>query len=433
MKLVEKIQAIFKNRSLQQALFVYCGSLVNGASLFGLNVILARSLGKESYGVFSLSVLVLMTVAEMSDFGLSAGLLRFAPYYIATKQDDKLQQLLKIIWRWRISLTFVLTGGCIVLAYPIARYVFGQPEITFYIMYTAIGIGGVILLGLLATFLQAKQRFFYNASLQSLKGFLRLAIVAILYWIGVKSLFAYLSVYILVPWVLFLTNYHLFPKNFRKHVVEEDVKKKLHSSLARFSFWLTVSSLTSILASRVDQAMISHFLGLADVAIFTVAWQLTQLFPIISSSIASVVMPKISSVQTKAELRIMLKKALVWVTAATALVAIAVYPSQYLILLFFGGAYAAAMPVYTIIACGLVLNIFAIPFSMVINVFNQTQLVAYSGIVQVIINVICNFIFIPKYGVVGAALTFVIGVVAQFIWNVGWALYLFKNKELSIE
>ena len=190
---------------------------------------------------------------------------------------------------------------------------------------------------------------------------------------GVTNVFAYLSVYIFVPWVLFILNFKVLPENFRKVEIEQEVKEKLHSQLARFSFWLTVTSLTGILSSRVDQIMISHYLGLVDVAVFTVAWQLLQFFPIISGSISSVLMPKISGLKNKAELVVFVKRAFKWVLVATIGIALFVYPSQYLISLLFGHKYDAAMPLYIVLAYGTILSLLSIPFSLTIIAFNKTH------------------------------------------------------------
>lgn len=433
MRIIEWIKRIIKKRALHQTGYVATGSLINGLSLFALNIVLARALNQELFGIFSISVLVLLTIAELSDFGLNLGLLRFAPYYLATDQLDKLKQLIKTIWRWRVSLTAVLTIGGLIFAYPLAKYLFNQIELAPYLAFASLGVGGVILLGFLATYLQAKQRFFYHASLQSLKGFLRLLLVVIFMVLGVKNLFVYLSAYIFVPWILFLANYRVFPEKFRSVEIPEDVKQKLHSQLAHFSFWLTISSLISIFASRIDQIMISRLLGLKEVAIFTVAWQLIQFFPVIYGSITSVLMPKISSLKTKSELAVFIKRTFKWVFVGTIGIAIFVYPSQYLINFLFGQKYVEAMPIYIILAYGYLLNVLAIPFSLVISVFNKTELATISSVLQLVINLVGNIVFIPLYGIMGAAYTFAFSVMILIIWNVVSALYLLKKVELVIE
>jgi O-antigen/teichoic acid export membrane protein len=360
-------------------------------------------------------------------------LLRFAPYYIATNQPDKLKQLIKTIWRWRTALTLVLTIGGVVLAYPLSRFVFGQIKLAPYLIFASLGIGGVILLGFLATYLQAKQRFFYQASLQSLKGFLRLLIVVVLAWLGVKSLFVYLSVYVCIPWLLFLLNFKVLPENFRKTEVDIEVKKKLHAQLAQFSFWLTVSSFMSILVSRVDQVMVSRLLGLEEVAVFTVAWQLIQFFPVIYSSISSVLMPKISSLTDKESLKVFVKRSFKWVAVVVVGLGMLVYPSQYLIHFLFGVKYDASMPIYVILAYGYLLGVLVVPFSLVINVFNKTHWVTVSGVMQMVVTLVGNIIFIPLYGIMGAAYTFAVGAILTFIWNVALAVVLLKRAAFIVE
>lgn len=432
MWITERIKLILGKKALHHTAFVTIGSLINGASLLVLNIVLARALSKESFGIFSLSVLALSSMAEISDFGLNLGLLRFAPYYIATDQTDKLKQLVKTIWRWRVTLTWALTVGGIVFSYPLAKYLFGQAKIASYLAYSFLGIGGVILLGFLATFLQSKQRFFYQASIQSLKGFLRLAIVVILAIFGVNNLFAYLSVYIFVPWILFLTNFGVFPEKFRQVQIDQEVKRNLHSQLAKFSFWLTISSFMGIAGGKLDQVMISHYLGLADVAVFTVAWQLIQVFPVLSGSIASVLMPKISRLKNKTELVAFVKRVFKWMLVGTIGIAFLIYPSQYLINFLFGQQYVAAMPVYLILAYSLLLNILAIPFSTTVVVFNRTHIMAVAAFFQAVLLIVCNLLFIPRYGIIGSAYTYIISQVAQFMWNLTLALYLLKKKDFNI-
>ena len=418
---------------MHQTAFVTVGSLINGVSLLVLNIVLARALSQEAFGIFALAVLALSTIAEISDFGLNLGLLRFAPYYIATNQTDKLKQLVKTIWRWRVALTWIFTVGGIILSYPVARYLFGQAKIAPYLAYSFLGVGGVILLGFLTTFLQSKQRFFYQASVQSLKGFLRLFIVVIMAILGVKNLFAYLSVYIFTPWILFLANYGVFPKKFRQVEIDKDVKQNLHSQLAKFSFWLTVSSLLGIAGGKIDQVIISHYLGLADVAVFTVAWQLIQVFPVLTGSITSVLMPKISGLGNKTELAAFVWRVFRWVSVGTIGIALLIYPSQYLINFLFGQKYAAAMPVYLILSYSWLLNFLSVPFSMTITIFNRTHIMAIATFFQTIIFVVCNLVFIPRYGIMGAAYTYVISLLAQFVWNLLWALYLIKKKDLVVK
>ncbi len=432
MFLKDKVWNVIRNKSLHQTSFVTFGSLINGGSLLLLNIILAKILSQESFGIFALSVLALSAMAEVSDFGLNMGLLRFAPYYISSKQDDKLKQLLKTVWRWRVVLVSILTAGGVLFSYPLAKYLLGEADVSPYLMYSFLGIGGVVFLGFLNNFLQSKQNFFYQASLQSIKGLLRLFVVLILALLGVKNLFAYLSVYITVPWILFLSNFHVLPKKFWQVKIDEDIKKQMHSQLAKFSFWITAASLMAIVTGKIDQVMISHYLGLKEVAIFTIAWQFIQVFPIIYGSISSVLMPKISSLDNKEAVLKFTFRVFKWIFVAVLVIACFIYPSQYLIQILFGEKYIEAMPLYLILAFNMLLNILSVPFSMLVTIFNKTHIITASSFFQLIILVICNMFFIPKYGIIGVAYTHTVVLAVNLVWNLGWSIFLIKRRELKV-
>lgn len=432
MQIRAHIKKITGKKFLWNVSYVYIGALLNGVCLFLINIILGRGLEKAEYAIFTLVTLVLSTVAEMSDFGLNAGLLRFGPYYISTNQTDKLKQLVKIIWQWRVTLSVILTVGGILFSQLIARYIFGQPELTGKIAFSFLGVGGIIFLGFLSTYLQARQRFVYNATVQSLKGILRLLGIVILVVVGSKNIYAYVSVYVFVPWALFLLNYHVLPEHFFSISLHEEVKQKMYSQLKRFSFWLTIASLTSIVASRIDQVMVSRMLGLEQVAVYTVAYQFIQLYPILWQSITSVLTPKLASVTTKAELIALVRRTFKWIIPLIAVLCVLIYPSQYLIALLFSHKYDAAMPVYLVLSFSILFNVVSVPFSLMMTVFNKTNLTAFSGFLQLVANVILNTIFIPRYGVMGAAYTFSLSILLSLMYNILCSWYLFKTKELVI-
>ena len=419
----------FRNKKfLTDAALVYFGALINGASLFLISAALGRFLNQELFAIFSLSVLALSTLAEMSDFGLNGGLLRFAPYYLNRREDDKLKQLVKVIWRWRVWLSFILTAGGIILSYPIAKYGLGQPQLSGYLAFSFLGVGGVVLLGFVSAYLQASRRFVYNSALQALKGVLRLIIIITMVIIGVNNIYAYLSVYLLVPWLLLFISYHKLPERFMSVSLPEDDKKRLNSQLAKFSFWLAIWSWSAIIASRIDQIMLSNLMGLAQVAVYSVAFQFVYFYSLVSQSVSAVLTPRISAIGNKADIMRTMK----WLSPLIIITAIFIYPSQYILTIFFGHKYDASLPVYLILSFSMLVSYISIPFSLSLSVFNKTNLLAISGVLQFIVNVAVNFWLIPIFGVIGAAMTFAVGSMVSLIYTVVCLKYLMLRSEIKI-
>jgi len=426
------ITNLLKKKALHDVSLVYLGAILNSMSLFLINVILSRSFEKEWFATFSLSILALGTIAEMSDLGLNGSLLRFVPFYKQSNEPEKLKQVIRTIWRWRVWLSIILTLGGIVLSYPIAKYVFNQPQITNYLAFSLLGIGGVVLLGFVSTYLQANQQFFKNSLIQSLKGLSRLALTAIFIFSGFNDIYLFLLVYISIPWILLAFYYHILPHDLNKIQIEAEVKEKLHGQIANFSFWLTIWSLSAILASRVDQIMLSNLLGLEKVAIYTIAFQFIYLYSMASQSITSVLMPKYNSLRSKAEIIALTKKLMKWLIPATLILFLVIPPSRYLITLVFGDKYIDSMPVYLVLSYSMALNLFNIPLSLILTTFNRTKLIAISGFIQLIINAGLNLLLIPKFGVIGASLTFGLGIIFSIVYNSICSSYLIKKEEIKI-
>jgi transcription elongation factor GreA len=172
--------------------------------------------------------------------------------------------------------------------------------------------------------------------------------------------------------------------------------------------------------------------GHEEVAVYTIAWQLLQFFPLIYTSVSSVMMPKASSLKTVADLRKYVFQAWRWLSVGAIVIAVLIYPSQYIIHLLFGGVYDAAMSIYLVLAYGMLLNIVSVPFSLIMNVYNRTSIIAASSIIQLIFTIVVTLIFVRWYGIMGVAYTFVFSMVTQIIWNVGWALHLLKKHQFQV-
>ncbi len=202
--------------------------------------------------------------------------------------------------------------------------------------------------------------------------------------------------------------------------------------MAKFSFWLTIWSLSAILASRVDQIMLSNLMGLEKVAVYSMAFQFVYVYSLAQQSITTVLMPKMNSLRSNVELVQFCRRALVWLIPLTIIIGILIYPSKIIIGFVFGHKYVEALPVYLVLSFSMLINFIAIPFSLLITAFNRTHLVAFSGFLQLAVNLALNFVLIPRFGVIGAAYTFGLGIMLSFLYNAVCSWYLLRFKQINV-
>ena len=106
-------------------------------------IIIAKSLGPEVYGLFSLAVIVASWMIILFKFGLTGGILRFVPLYLGKKSPEKAKYI------HRISLTILSISGVaagiilFLLSEVIAVKIFNNPELAHFLKTDFINITNI--------------------------------------------------------------------------------------------------------------------------------------------------------------------------------------------------------------------------------------------------------------------------------------------------
>ena len=187
--------------------FTYIATVISALGMFITNLLLSRVFPVEWFGVFTISLIVVNTVAEFSDLGLNNTIMRFIPHYNASGEVEKRKEVFWFIWNIRFFLIVVLTISGIIFSKAIASHLLSQPILSKYIAISSLGIGGVISLSFLSSYLQSTKRFKRNALIQVYKGIIRVFIVTILLLFKVQNIIVYIVAISFIPWLLFLLNY----------------------------------------------------------------------------------------------------------------------------------------------------------------------------------------------------------------------------------
>jgi O-antigen/teichoic acid export membrane protein len=411
---------------------VYGGSFLNTTALFLANVLVARSLTIDAMGVFTIALLTLGAVSEMSDIGLNAALTRFIPVFTKELGQVKLRWLFQTVRRFRIGFSFAITILGVLLAPWIAQFLFLRPEVTSALQWSFLGVGGVVMLGFAITYFQASQRFLLSSVFNAVKGISRLLFVSVIFFFGNPTVPLFLAGFIFLPWVLALAAYACIPRSLRqeKTILPHEEKKHLQATLFRFSSFMTVWSVVAIIASRVDQIMISRLMTLGDVALYGVAMQCTIALSLFSQAITTVLAPRMNRFQTTSELVVSLRKTLRLLFPALLCLACVLYPTKWLLPLFFGEEYRSAMTIYLWLMYSVLGSMIGIPFSIILAYYHKTNIMAYGAIGQLIVTVLLNMWLIRVYGLVGAGVTFTLVMVCNQVFVIAWALHFLRTKPL---
>lgn len=178
--------------------------------------------------------------------------------------------------------------------------------------------------------------------------------------------------------------------------------------LLKDSWPLIFSAIVVMIYMRIDQIMIKEMLGEYEVGIYSAAVRLSEAFYFIPMLITASLFPAILNAKNQSDelykQRLQrLYTFMVWFAIAIALPM--TFLSDWLILLLFGQAYQEAGQV-------LMIHVWSMPFVFLLVASGKwfiaeglARMALYRNLSAAFLNVVLNIIFIPIYGVVGAAIS----------------------------
>ena len=198
-------------------------------------------------------------------------------------------------------------------------------------------------------------------------------------------------------------------------------------SLLKDSWPLVLSGIVIAVYMKIDQVMIKEMMNAEAVGQYAAAVRLSETWYFIPMVIASSLFPAIINAKKQSEelYYVRLQKLydlMVWMALAIAIPM--TFMSDWIVELLYGGQYNQAGSILMIHIWAGVFVFIGVAFSGYLTAENLTKKSFYRTLLGAVLNVVLNYILIPKYGINGAAIATLL---AQFITNYG---YDFFDKDL---
>jgi O-antigen/teichoic acid export membrane protein len=203
------------------------------------------------------------------------------------------------------------------------------------------------------------------------------------------------------------------------------IKKILHYSLPM----LATSSFIFIMG-WTDTLMLGYFNTTTDVGIYNVVIKIARIAIIVLTSVNLVLAPKISELYSNSEtekLKILIKKVNKIIFIFTIPVVIIILVANKFVLSLFGDEFVVGSTALVIIMISQCFNAMTGSVGQVLNMTGYHKKLRDFTIVSAVLNLILNFILIPIYGIIGAAIATGISSLALNIMAV-----IFVKKRLGI-
>ena len=177
-------------------------------------------------------------------------------------------------------------------------------------------------------------------------------------------------------------------------------------SILKDSIPLIISAFAVTLYMKMDQIMIKSMIGNSDLGIFSVGIRFVENLYFIPMLITSSFLPMLVEEKKKSEVEF--QKSVYVLMSATLYVCITIslllfFFSDLLIPLFFGEKFLKSIDILKIYSFTLIFTALGVSSSRWLLVENRQHLALFRTISGLVLNLILNYIWIPKYGNIGAS------------------------------
>lgn len=389
------------------------------------SIIIARVLGPQGKGIYSLAILLPSLLVMFGNFGISQA----SVFYIGKKKYSPGEILANnIILSFLLGIISFLIGLIIILFFSNSLF----PEIKKIYLFLALflvplqfflNFVNYILLGL-----QRIKEFNFISILRSFIFLIFLLLFLLLFNLDIKAV---IVANILSCFIGIIILYYLAKKiigNFHLHF-----NKSYYKDAFRYGTKVYLGNIIGSLHYRLDIFLINIFLNPIAVGFYSIATALSEKIWLISQSAGTILFPRVSSEKDESRLKKFTPIVCRNVLFITAIGAIFLFVlGHWIITLLYSMRFLESILPFHILLIG---SVTMSGWRVLANDLygrGKPELNIYISLVSVVLNIILNILWIPKFGIAGAAWATSISYTFAFIIIVIVYIMISGNSILNI-
>ncbi len=417
---MKRILKIVQSQTIKDSFVVFAGLGVTAVLGFVYTVIMARILLPESFGVFSAIISLVAIVYSLGDLGVGPAIISFLP-----KLKQNKNSLIASTFWFQYLVGFILTFTFWILA-KYAELLIPGATIEHFLLVGSLSFN-YILIGWSQAIFTAEKKFVIFSLSQTIDAIIKIIIILYLFNVGNLSISSALIANCISTIVSLMITYG---KGLLGIGLVFDVQT--FTKIFHYSKWIAVSRLFSVFFSKIDVILLNLLSSSYSAGIFAAASRMTLLFAMVVSSLGSVVNPRFSAFETKAEALVYIKKLFFLITGVSVIVLICTTLARQIVLLVFGVNFSDSIFIFQLLSLSMIPFLYSVIFTAtILYTFHKTSYYALITFIQFCTVLIIDLLFIPKIGVYAPVLASAFSNLLVFCLSALKLKQLFKNEEIS--
>lgn len=272
MELIEKEEkGSLARRTAKNAFFGGLTGIISKIGALVFTILIARNFLPELFGVYSLTLTIVLSLFLISDLGLGNTLARYLAESIGEKDKKQARSRFWFILKYKTFLALIVALFLFFGAGLIASF-FGKPELILPLKIGSIYLFFSSFHQLATNVFLSFQKVGYSTILEVIFQVTRIALLFVVFsfFKSIEGIFVVLALSV-VPALIFSARIFIKKYPFLLKGKKENVKRR---RMLKFSGFLALSSITIMIFSNIDKLVLGYFLDLEFIgfyaAIFTV-------------------------------------------------------------------------------------------------------------------------------------------------------------------
>jgi len=390
-------------------------------------LIITRYYGSKAMGIYAIFTTILQIVSTIGKFGMDTAILKLvAEYSIKDKWDIVIEIYRKII---KLVLPFSLILSILIffLSPYIAQHIFNKPDLYKCFQIASIGIIPLVLIHIHVEGIRGLKKikeymFLHSIGILMLASFI-LGLITVLLrtnFIDLKNInYIPLFVYIFSLFIICLMSYFIWIKSLpKKFNLGNKAEKFSYSSILDIAIPMFFSGSLALIIGWTDTIMLGIFRTEEEVGIYNVVLRLSILTSIVLVSASIVLAPKFVEFWSRKDIYGLVKLAqqstkLIFLFSFPMLILFLFFPKE-ILGIFFGNEFKTGATALRILIIAQSVNIASGSVEIFLNMTGHQKFYQKVIFIGTIINIVLNFLLIPHFGILGAAIA---SAVSMIFWN----------------
>ena len=378
------------------------------------HIIIANLLGAASYGLYSLGLSVLNILVIISVFGLNMTVVKFIPEYNVRRDYEGIRGVVRFSLFFVGGISLFLSILMFIFSKEIAVMVFKKQDLTIIFKIFSISLTIKSLLILLTSIFRAFKRLKYSALISDVIQPLSAFIIFLILFYLKFGIYAAIYSYFFSVGIAFIVGILLLNSKIDVKVFNSKARRE-GGRLLKFSLPIVFLYFMIRLLNRTDILIIGYFMQAKSVGIYAFCYRISYLLFLFWFSFNAIFSPVLSSLFTEGKIKeidMIFKTVSRWVFTLTLPFAIFLIINADLILGLFKREFKEGVSVLIIFSIMWLLLSFSGSIGSVLIMVGEREKELYFTIPIVLVNIILNLLFIPVYGLKGAAFATMISILS---------------------